>query len=134
MPAIPRRVAAHAAGRKNVVKKIAVAAVLVLGVIAVSAAMRAPNWGSSLADFEATCAELGGVVHGTVYRATCSYEGGVATLPAAHTGWTIDVAQGTVATRFGNVTEKPSNGTIVVACHDERGERMPLSNGHCVKQ
>jgi hypothetical protein len=120
-----------------VVKNIALAAALVLGVIAVSAAMRAPNapnWGSSYTDFEATCAQLGGVLHGSGYRATCSYDGGVATLPAAHTGWTIDVAQGTVATRFGHVTEKPSNGTIIVACHDENGERMPLSNGHCVKQ
>jgi hypothetical protein len=133
MPAVPRDVRL-APREENVVKNIALAAALVLGVIAVSSAMRTTNWGSSLADFKATCAELGGVLHGTVYRATCSYEGGVATLPAAQTGWTIDVAQGTVAIRFGSVTEKPSNGTIVVACYDERGERMPLSNEHCAKQ
>jgi hypothetical protein len=117
-----------------VVKKAAVLAALVLGAVVLSAAMRATNWGSSLADFKATCAELGGVLNGTVYRSTCAYEGGVATLPATPTGWTVDVAQGTVATWFGSVTEQPSNGTIVVACRDEHGERMPLSNEHCVKQ
>jgi hypothetical protein len=120
-------------GRKPVMK-IALVVALVLGVLALSGARRATDWGSTYADFTAACAELGGVLNGTAYRATCSFEGGVTTVPAAYPGWTVDVAQGTVATLFGNVTEKSSGGTIVVACHDERGERMPVGNEGCVRQ
>jgi hypothetical protein len=122
--------------KETPVKKLAIVGALVLGVVALGSAMDAADWGSNFDAFKTTCAERGGVVNGKGYGATCSFKGGVATLPAGQPGWTVDVAEGTVATwrGRGKVVEAPSNGTIIVACHDDSGERMRPWNQYCVKQ
>lgn len=115
------------------IKKIAAGVGLAVALVVAVAAVQAIDWGKNFNSFAATCAAMDGVLNGKQYGATCSFNGGVTNVPAGAPGWTVDVAEGTVATWLGGgkVTENSSRGTIVVACYDQAGDPMRLWQQHC---
>lgn len=98
-----------------------------------TAAAEAVDWGTGFNDFRNACEAQDGVLNGNGQGSTCSYGGEVLNVPAASRGWTVDVAQGTVATWLGgsNVTEDVANWQVV-ACYNPGGQEMNLSHRHCV--
>jgi hypothetical protein len=117
----------------KLLKKIVLGAFVTLALVAAVSGTEEVNWGPTHKAFEETCAAKGGTIHGMSYGATCSYDGGVTTGPARNPEWTVTVADGSVATWLGGgkVIEKISAGTVVVACHDREGQRVPLWQDLC---
>ena len=97
-----------------------------------TAAVQAVDWGTGFNDFRNACAAVDGELNGNGFGSTCAYEGDVINVAGGSNGWTVDVAQGTVATWHGgsNVTEDVS-GWTVVACYNPGGQAMSLSHQHC---
>lgn len=102
-------------------------------VMVATAAVQAVDWGTGFNDFRDACDSVDGVLDGNGFGSTCAYDGDVVNVPAGSRGWTVDVAQATVATWRGgsNVTEEVGSG-VVVACYNPGGLQMSLSHQHCV--